>query len=93
MILREFTIEPGDIFSKGKLIDSVRNLYNLRYFSTVAPDLVQGSENNLVDVIVNLEEQSTASVQFGVTFSGVTDADSFPLSVFVQWEDKRNNFV
>lgn len=89
VILREFTIEPGDIFSKGKLIDSVRNLYNLRYFSTVAPDLVQGSENNLVDVIVNLEEQSTASVQFGVTFSGVTDADSFPLSVFVQWEDKN----
>lgn len=89
VILREFSLEPGDIFSKGKLISSVRNLYNLRYFSTVAPDLVQGSEENLVDVVINLEEQSTASVQFGVTFSGVTDADSFPLSVFVQWEDKN----
>lgn len=89
VILREFSLEQGDIFSKSKLISSVRNLYNLRYFSTVAPDLVQGSEQNLVDVIINLEEQSTASVQFGVTFSGVTDADSFPLSVFVQWEDKN----
>ncbi len=89
VILREFSLEPGDIFSKGKLINSVRNLYNLRYFSVVAPDLAQGSEENLVDVIINLEEQSTASVQFGVTFSGVTDADSFPLSVFVQWEDKN----
>ncbi len=87
VILREFSLEPGDIFSKGKLINSVRNLYNLRYFSVVAPDLVQGSEENLVDVVITLEEQSTASVQFGVTFSGVTDADSFPLSVFVQWED------
>jgi outer membrane protein insertion porin family len=42
-----------------------------------------------VDVIVNLEEQSTASIQFGVTFSGVTDVDTFPLSVFLQWEDKN----
>jgi len=89
VIMREFSLEPGDIFSKGKLMDSVRNLYNLRYFSTVAPDLVQGSEENLVDVVVALEEQSTASVQFGVTFAGVTDANTFPLSVFVTWEDSN----
>ena len=89
VITREFSLEPGDIFSKSKLLDSVRNLYNLRYFSAVAPDLVPGSEANLVDVVIALEEQSTASVQFGVTFSGVTDADAFPLSVFIQWEDKN----
>ena len=89
VIIREFSIEPGDIFSKAKLISSIRNLYNLRYFSTVAPDVTQGSERNLVDVIVNVEEQSTASVQFGITFSGVTDADSFPLSAFVKWEEKN----
>ncbi len=89
VIIREFTVGEGDIFSKSKLLDSIRNLYNLRYFSVVAPDIVQGSEKNLVDVIVNLEEQSTASIQFGVTFSGVTDVDTFPLSVFLQWEDKN----
>ena len=89
VILREFSLEPGDIFSKGKLMSSVRSLYNLRYFSTVAPDLVQGSEENLVDVVLALEEQSTASVQFGVTFAGVTDANTFPLSVFVTWEDSN----
>jgi outer membrane protein insertion porin family len=89
VISREFLLEPGDIFSKTKLLDSVRNLYNLRYFSAVAPDLVPGSEANLVDVVIALEEQSTASIQFGVTFSGVTDAEAFPLSVFAQWEDKN----
>ncbi len=89
VILREFTLEPGDIFSKTKLLDSIRNLYNTRYFSIVAPDIVQGSEENLLDVIVALEEQSTASLQFGITFSGVTDADTFPLSIFFQWEDKN----
>lgn len=89
VILREFSLESGDIFSKSKLIDSVRNLYNLRYFSTVAPDLQQGSEKNLVDVIVTVEEQSTASIQFGVTYSGVSDADTFPISLFLQWEEKN----
>lgn len=89
VILREFTIEPGDIFSKTKLMTSMRNLYNLRYFSAVAPDIAQGSENNLIDVVIALEEQSTASIQFGVTFSGVSDADTFPISVFFQWEDKN----
>ncbi len=87
VIAREFAIEEGDIFSKTKLISSIRNLYNLRYFSTITPDVVQGSEQNLVDIIVNVEEQSTASIQFGVTFSGVTDSETFPLSVFLQWQD------
>lgn len=89
VISREFTVEEGDIFSKTKLISSVRNLYNLRYFSSVAPDIVQGSERNLVDVIFNVEEQSTASVQFGLTFSGVTETETFPISAFVQWEDRN----
>jgi outer membrane protein insertion porin family len=89
VIAREFTVEEGDIFSKTKLISSVRNLYNLRYFSSVAPDIVQGSERNLVDVIFNVEEQSTASVQFGLTFSGVTETETFPISAFVQWEDRN----
>lgn len=91
VITRELKLEQGDIFSKGKLLSSLRNLYNLRYFSVVAPELVEGTEKNLVDVVINLEEQSTASVQFGVTFSGVSDADSFPLTVFITWEDK--NFI
>jgi len=89
VITREILFESGDIFSKKKLMDTLRNLYNLRYFSAVAPDIAQGSEENLVDVVFTVEEQSTASIQFGVTFSGVASADEFPLSIFVQWEDKN----
>ena len=91
VIRREFLFEEGDIFSKAKLMNTIRNLYNLRYFSSVVPQITQGSEQNLIDVIVNLEEQSTASFQFGLTFSGVTDSDTFPISVFVQWQD--TNFL
>lgn len=89
VITRELQLETGDIFSKSKMVNSIRNLYNLRYFSIVEPEVVQGSEENLIDVVLNLEEQSTASIQFGVTFSGMADEDSFPLSVFLQWEDKN----
>ena len=89
VIRRELLFEPGDVFSKSKFTDSLRNLFNLRYFSTVVPDVQPGSEQDLIDVILNVEEQSTASIQFGVTFSGVSDADSFPLSLFVQWQERN----
>ena len=89
VIRRELLLEPGDVFSKGKFTDSLRNLFNLRYFSAVVPEFQQGSEQNLIDVVLNVEEQSTANVQFGVAFSGVSDAESFPLSVFVQWQERN----
>lgn len=89
VILRELLFKEGDVFSKTKFVNSLRNLLNLRYFSNVIPDVKQGSELDLVDVIVNVEEQSTANVQFGMTFSGISDANSFPLSIFAQWEEKN----
>lgn len=89
VILRELLLKEGDVFSKTKIMNSFRNLANLRYFSTVLPDVLPGSEPDLVDVIINVEEQSTAGIQFGITFSGVSDTNAFPMSVFAQWEEKN----
>ncbi len=89
VIEREMLLKPGDVFSKTKFLNSFRNLFNLRYFSSVVPEVKQGSEQDLVDVVVNVEEQSTANVLFGITLSGVSDPNEFPLSVFVQWEEKN----
>ena len=89
VIRRELLFEPGDVFSKSKFTNSLRNLFNLRYFSTVVPDVQSGSEQDLIDVILNVEEQSTASIQFGITFSGISDAENFPLSLFVQWQERN----
>lgn len=89
VILREILLKEGDVFSKTKILNSFRNLVNLRYFSSVVPDVLPGSEPDLVDVIINVEEQSTANVQFGITFSGAADPDSFPMSIFAQWEEKN----
>jgi outer membrane protein insertion porin family len=67
----------------------LRNLYNLQFFSAIVPEVVPGSEENLVDLIINVEEQSTTSIELGLTFSGVTDPDDFPLSLFVKLQDSN----
>ncbi len=89
VILRELLFSNGDVFSKKRFLNSLRNIYNLRYFSSIVPDVKPGSEAGLLDVILNVEETSTANIQFGITFSGVADANTFPMSVFVQWEERN----
>ena len=89
VISREIPIESGDIFSRDKIINGLRNLMNLRYFSNVVPEPQQGSEENLVDLVWTVEEQSTSSVNFGMTFSGQTEADSIPISLFAKVENSN----
>lgn len=89
VILRELGIKEGDVFSREKLMIGLRNLFNTRYFSSVVPEPVQGSEENLVDLVVSVEEQSTTSVNFGLTFSGVSKPDDFPISLFANLESSN----
>lgn len=89
VILREIPLETGDIFSKLKITNGLRNLYNTQYFSAVVPDIQPGSEENLVNLVFSVEEQSTTSVEFGVTFSGVTEPGSWPISLFAKWQDSN----
>lgn len=89
IIRREIPIESGDIFSKAKLTTGLRNLYNLQFFSAVVPDVVPGSEENLVNLVFSVDEQSTTSIEFGVTFSGVSDPDDLPFALFVKWQDSN----
>ena len=58
VIKREITLEEGDIFSKAKLTSSMRNLYNLQYFSAVVPEFLAGSEDNLVDIVLMLKSKA-----------------------------------
>ncbi len=88
VIKRELPFEVGDIFSAQHIRQANQNLSNLQYFSTVEPNVVIGSADGLVDVILNLEEGRTTDINFGLTFSGAT-AD-FPIIGFFKWTD--NNF-
>jgi outer membrane protein insertion porin family len=89
VILREIPLQEGDVFSKAKVMDGLRNLYNLQYFSMVAPDTPQGSADSLMDLVINVEEQPTTDIQFGLTFSGTADPDAFPVSGMIKWNDRN----
>ncbi|GHV69895.1 outer membrane protein assembly factor BamA [Spirochaetia bacterium] len=89
VILREIPLESGDVFSRDKVMDGVRNLYNLQYFSLVAPDTPQGSTENLMDLVIEVEEQPTTDIQFGMTFSGSADPEQFPVSLLLKWNDRN----
>jgi len=87
VILRELPFEEGDIFSKAKVLQGWRNLLNLQYFNTVAPETPQGSAEGLMDLVFNVEEGNTATINFGVTFSG----GDYPISGLLKWAE--NNFL
>ncbi|MDR3167026.1 MAG: outer membrane protein assembly factor BamA, partial [Treponema sp.] len=86
VILREIPLEPGDVFSKTKVLEGMRNLYNLQYFSNIIPETPPGSTDSLMDLIFTVEEQPTMDIQFGLTFSGNVD---FPISGMVKWNDRN----
>jgi len=89
VILREIPLEPGDVFSRTKVMDAMRNLYNLQFFSVIIPEPTQGSAENLMDLLFIVEEQATTDVQFGVTFSGSADPETFPLSGMITFNDRN----
>ncbi len=81
VIMRELPLKEGDVFSNEKVTTGLRSLYNLQYFSSVVPEITPGSEDDLVNLTLKVAEQSTRSVQFGMTFSGSSSADDFPISL------------
>lgn len=89
VIRREIPIDEGDIFSRDKIINGMRNLYSLQYFSNVVPDFQPGSESDLVDLVFNVEEQSTVSLNFGMSFSGVTEPNDLPVSIYAKIENSN----
>ena len=89
VILREIPLEPGDVFSKTKVMEAMRNLYNLQYFSMIIPETLQGSAENLMDLVFTVDEQMTSDIQFGLTFSGTADPNAWPISGLLKWNDRN----
>ncbi|MCL2601516.1 MAG: outer membrane protein assembly factor BamA [Treponema sp.] len=89
VILRELPLVPGDVFSQAKIIEGMRNLFNLQFFSAINPETPPGSVDALMDLVINVEEQMTTDVQFGLTFSGSSDPSTLPISAMVRWTDRN----
>jgi len=82
---RGLPFEEGDIFNREKIIQGYQYLANLQYFKSVTPDTQQGSAFGLMNVIFNVEEASTADINFGIIFSG----GSFPISGTIKWNERN----
>jgi outer membrane protein insertion porin family len=85
VLRRGMPFEEGDIFNREKIIQGYQYLQNLQFFKTVTPDTQQGSAFGLMNVIFNLEETSTADINFGVIFSG----GNFPVSGTIKWNERN----
>jgi outer membrane protein insertion porin family len=85
VLRRGLPFEEGDIFNREKIIQGYQYLANLQYFKSVTPDTQQGSAFGLMNVIFNVEEASTADINFGVIFSG----GSFPISGTIKWNERN----
>ncbi len=81
VITREIPLESGDVFARDKIVSGMRNLYNLQYFANIVPDVKPGSEENLVDLVLSVEESSTISLNAGMSFSAVSEPDDIPISL------------
>ncbi|MBP5520015.1 MAG: outer membrane protein assembly factor BamA [Treponema sp.] len=88
VIKREIPIEAGDTITTDKIYNGLRNLMNLRYFSNVVPNVQQGAEENLVDLIFAVEEQSTNQVMASIQISG-QDTGFLPGAVSFRWENSN----
>jgi outer membrane protein insertion porin family len=81
VIRREIPLEAGDVFSKTKILEGMRNLYNLQFFSMIEPETPVGSADQLMDLVITVEEQPTTELSAGATFSGSSDPDDFPIAL------------
>ena len=71
VIRREFTFMEGDAFNRTKLAATRRKLRGLGFFSSINLRVEDGSRPDRVVVHVEVEEQSTGSLSFGVGYSTV----------------------
>jgi len=68
VILREVTLEPGDVFRKRDLDESKRRLMNLRYFDRVIPTEEPTLAMDTRDLVLYMIEKKTGGIYFGVGY-------------------------
>ena len=69
VILREFSIKPGDIYNSNKIRRSLQKVFNLGYFETIKPAHLKGKNPDDVVLVLNVKEQKTGTASFGGGYS------------------------
>lgn len=74
VIRREFEIVEGDAFSSSKIQASERRLRNLEFFERVEIKTEPADEPDRMNIIVDVQEQSTGELSIGAGFSTTAGA-------------------
>ena len=77
VIRREVLIAPGDIFNSVRVETTKKRLDNLGYFSRVETYPEETGVSARKDLIINVEEKRTGSLNFGAGFSTVDELVGF----------------
>jgi len=69
VIIREMSIEPGDLFNFEKAKKSLQNIYNLGYFEDVSMKLEPGTKEDSIVLVVKVIEKSTGKFGIGAGYN------------------------
>ncbi len=79
-IIREkIFLLPGDVYSEARLLQSYQNIQSLGFFEAPMPppDIRPNEETGDVDIIFNIAEKQTGSLQFGTAVGGGVGLSGF----------------
>ncbi|MBD3222186.1 outer membrane protein assembly factor BamA [bacterium] len=77
VLLREFHIFPGDVFSRKRIEYSVRDAMQSGYFEEVLPDFRPVGDGGDIDLIFKVKEKQTGQFMFGAAYSAETSVSGF----------------
>lgn len=77
VLLREFHIFPGDVFSRKRIEYSVRDAMQTGYFEEVMPDFRAVGDGGDIDLIFKIKEKQTGQFMFGAAYSAETSMSGF----------------
>lgn len=69
VIRQQILLFEGDSYDDKKLERSIQRIRNLGFFKNVTYKKIDGVLNNRVDIIIDVEEQSTGNLSFGVGYN------------------------
>ena len=79
-IIREkIFLLPGDVYSEARLLQSYQNIQSLGFFDAPmpAPEIRPDEETGDVDIVFNVAEKQTGSLQFGTAVGGGVGLSGF----------------
>ena len=78
VIRRELIVHPGEVFLRPRLIRSLREVFNLGFFSAPPEPVVKpANEEGDIDITLKVEEKQTGQFRLGAGFSSLNSISGF----------------